>query len=109
MSKRIVYSTVFIFITTFAVAQQSYIDSLKSEIVNVKNDTAQMILFGKVADIYSEINPDSAYHYAEKMNAITKKLNLKLEESVALNQMSYAMLNKGNQPRALQYILSSIA
>src|SRR4030095_14444598 len=109
MRKRIVYCVLLISVTTTAVAQQSYIDSLKREIVNVKNDTAQMILFGKVADIYSEINPDSAFHYAEKMQTITKKLNLKLEESVTLNQMSYAMLNKGNQPRALQYILSSIA
>jgi signal transduction histidine kinase len=109
MRQRIVYSAVFIFMTTFAVAQQSYIDSLKREIGVCRNDTACMILYGKTADIYSEINPDSAFHYAEKMNTITKKLNLKLEESVTLNQMSYAMLNTGNRPRALQYILSSIA
>ena len=109
MRKRLIYCAFFVLIAVPAVAQQSYIDSLKKEIVSVKNDTAQMILFGIVADIYSEINPDSSYHYAEKMNVITKKLNLKLEESITLDQMSYAMLNKGNQPRALQYILSAIA
>ncbi len=43
------------------------------------------------------------------MQVIAKKLDLKLEESFTLNQMGYAMVNKGNQPRALQYILSSIA
>ena len=109
MRKQLIYCAVFVLVAVPAVTQQSYIDSLKREIGKVENDTAQMILFGKVADIYSEINPDSAYHYAERMSRITKKLNLKLEESITLNQMSYAMLNKGNQPRALQYILSSIA
>jgi len=108
MKRRCIYTVVFLFIANFIVAQQSYIDSLKYEISICKNDTACMILFGKTADIYSEINPDSAYYYASKMQAITKKLHLKLEESVALNQMGYALLNKGNQPRALQDILSSI-
>lgn len=106
---RNVYCILLIFFATTAVAQQSYIDSLKREIAICKNDTICMILFGKTADIYSETNPDSAYYYAEKMQVITKKLNLKLEEGITLNQMSYAMLNKGNHPRALQHILSAIA
>jgi signal transduction histidine kinase len=109
MIKYIAYSVIFNCIATATVAQQSYIDSLKNELGNAKTDTSQMILYGKIADIYSEINPDSAYHYAEKMQTITRKLNLKLEETIALNQMGYAQLNKGNQPRALQNILSSIA
>ncbi|HEV8273988.1 MAG TPA: ATP-binding protein [Chitinophagaceae bacterium] len=109
MKRRIIQTVFYLFIANFIVAQQSYIDSLKNKISVCKNDTACMILFGKTADIYSEINPDSAYYYAEKMQAITKKLHLSLEESVALNQMGYALLNKGNQPRALQNILSSIA
>jgi len=108
MTRRIIHTMFYLFIANFIVAQQSYIDSLKNEISVCKNDTACMILFGKTADIYSEINPDSAYFYAEKMQAITKKLHLRLEESVSLNQMGYALLNKGNQPRALQNILSSI-
>jgi len=109
MRRRIIYTVFYLFVANAIIAQQSYIDSLKKEISVCKNDTVCMILFGKTADIYSEINPDSAYYYAEKMQAITKKLHLKLEESVALNQMGYALLNKGNQPRALQNILSSIA
>jgi signal transduction histidine kinase len=109
MRRRIIYTVFYLFVANAIIAQQSYIDSLKKEISDCKNDTVCMILFGKTADIYSEINPDSAYYYAEKMQAITKKLHLKLEESVALNQMGYALLNKGNQPRALQNILSSIA
>jgi signal transduction histidine kinase len=94
---------------SIARSQQSYIDSLKNVMHGCNSDTACMIVFGQIADIYSEINPDSAYHYADKMYLLTKKMHLKLEESIALNQMGYALLNKGNQPRALQNILSSIA
>jgi len=106
---RIIQFVFYLFIANILVAQQSYIDSLKNEISVCKNDTACMILFGKTSDIYSEINPDSAYRYAEKMQTITKKLHLKLEETFALNQMAYALLNKGNQPRALQNMLASMA
>jgi len=109
MFKKLIYSILFIVTVQFATAQQSYIDSLKSELSRSKNDTTNLILFGKIADIYSEINPDSSYYYANKMLTITKELDLKLEEIVALNNMSYALLNLGNYPRSLQTILSSIA
>ncbi len=108
MRERLVFCAFFVFVAVTAVAQQSYIDSLKKEIAASKNDTTNLIRFGKIADIYSEINPDSSYHYAQKMQAITKKLHLRLEEAFALNQMGYALLNKGNWPPALQHILSSI-
>ena len=109
MKKGLVFFVFLLFVTVPVFSQQSYIDSLKKEMSLSGNDTSNLILFGKTADIYSEINPDSAYHYGEKMRAISRQLHLKMEESFALNQMGYAMLNKGNQPRALQYILSSIA
>ena len=60
-------------------AQQANLDSLKNEISISKNDTTSLILFGKLADVYSEINPDSAYNFAGKMLTITRKLGLKLD------------------------------
>ena len=109
MIRRVIHIAFYLFIANFIVAQQSYIDSLKKEIAVTNNDTVNMILFAKTADAYSELNPDSAYFYAQKMLVITKKMNLKLEEAFALNQMGYALLNKGNYPRSLQTILSAIA
>ncbi len=109
MTRRILY-TIFLFvIAKSAVAQQAYIDSLKNEITITKNDTIELVLFGKLSDAYTEINPDSAYHYAGKMLTITKKLDLKLEEVYALDQMGYALLNLGNYPRSLQTLLSAIS
>jgi two-component system NtrC family sensor kinase len=107
--RRIIYTAVFLFVANTIVAQQSYIDSLKREISICKNDTISMILFGKTSEAYSELNPDSSYFYAEKMRVISNKLNFKLEEVFALNEMGYALLNKGNYPRSLQRLISSLA
>lgn len=109
MKRRIIFLAIFLSVVHAGTAQQSYIDSLKLEIISVNTDTANLILFGKIADVYSEINPDSSYYYAEKMLVISKKLDLKLEETFALNQMGYALLNKGNYPRSLQTLLSSLS
>jgi signal transduction histidine kinase len=109
MNTRILLIALFMAVANSLAAQQTYIDSLHREIYVTDNDTTRLILLEKIANVYSEINPDSAYHYAAKFLAITQKLNLKLEEVVALGEMGYAMLNMGNNPRSLQYLLSGIA
>ncbi|MEP6700582.1 MAG: ATP-binding protein [Bacteroidota bacterium] len=109
MIKRIIYIISFLLGITTIAAQQSYTDSLQHEITISKNDTIRLVLFGKLADIYSELNPDSTYHYGEKMLNLAKKLDLKLEEVIALNFMGYGLLNLGNYPRSLQYLLSAIS
>jgi two-component system NtrC family sensor kinase len=88
--------------------QNKYIDSLQRELAVSKNDTMRFILFGRIADVYSEINPDSAFYYAEKVIPYTKKMQLKLEEATALAVMGYAQINLGNYPRSLEYFLSAI-
>jgi len=89
-------------------SQDRYIDSLQHELTVVKNDTMRLILLGQIAETYAEINPDSAFYYAEKVIPITKRLQLKLEEAVALRIMIYAQINLGNYPRSLQYLLPAI-
>jgi len=98
-----------IFFTTTTFAQQANLDSLKNELTLSKNDTTTLLLLAKITDAYSEINFDSVYIYADKMLAISKKLKLRLEEATALNQLGYALQNKGNFPRSLQFLLSTIA
>lgn len=88
--------------------QNRYIDSLQHELAVSNNDTIRFILMGRIADVYSEINPDSAFYYAEKVIPYTKKLQLKLEEATALAVMGYAQINLGNYPRSLEYFLSAI-
>ena len=109
MLKLIIRVALFMMLINTVEAQQVYIDSLKNETHNSKNDTTSLILLGKLADVYSEINPDSSYHYAGEMLTLTQKLDFKLEEAYALTQMGYALLNLGNYPRSLQNILSAIS
>ena len=88
--------------------EDRHIDSLQHELAVSNNDTMRLILLGQIADVYSEINPDSAFYYAEKVIPITRKLQFKLEEAAALRIMGYAQINLGNYPRSLQYLLSAI-
>jgi len=109
MANRILCIVVFLTLVKCIAAQQTIFDSLKNEISSSKNDTIQLLLLEKIANEYSEINPDSAYHYALKILVIARKLNLKLEEVVGLGEMGYALLNLGNFPRSLQTLLSAIS
>ncbi len=104
-----------IFITVFILAfmatgngQQVNVDSLKKEFAISRDDTVQLILLGSLANAYSEINPDSAFFYSNKMLAKAKQLSLKLDEATALNEMGYSLISMGNYPRSLQMLLSAI-
>jgi len=90
-------------------AQPAIFHSLKYEISRENNDTLRLLLLERIANEYSEINPDSAYHYASEVPELARKLNLRLEEVVGLGEMGYAQLNLGNYPRSLRSLLSGIA
>jgi signal transduction histidine kinase/predicted negative regulator of RcsB-dependent stress response len=109
MAKRIILIIFYLFFTRDVFAQPLNTDSLKYEFSKSTNDTSRTILLGKIVDSYSEINPDSAYYYSNKMLALTQKLGLKLEEVFALSEIGYAQLNLGNYPRSLQSMLSAIS
>src|SRR6185369_1193951 len=107
MRRRIINVMFYLSVANAIVAQQSYIDSLKNKIAVSENDTIRLIRLRNIARVYSEINPDSAYSYSEKLLAISQKLDLKLDEANALREKAYALLNMGNYPRSLQTILSA--
>jgi tetratricopeptide (TPR) repeat protein len=92
-----------------ASAQPNELDSLKRKFGSEKNDTIRLVLAGRIARIYKEINPDSTYRYADSMLTKAVKLKLPLEESVALGEVGYALVNLGNYPRSLQTLLKAIA
>ncbi len=109
MTKRILGILFLLVLINAITAQQRIFDSLKYEIRIVANDTMRLLLLERIANEYSEINPDSAYHYATEIPGLARKLNLKLEEVVGLGEMGYALLNQGNYPRSLQTLFSGIA
>ncbi len=94
---------------TDALSQQHVLDSLKKRFATESNDTLRLVHAASIARIYKEINPDSTYRYADSMLTMAVKLRLRLEESVALGELGYALLNQGNYPRSLQALLQAIA
>jgi two-component system, NtrC family, sensor kinase len=90
-------------------SQQTNLDSLKKELAVAGNDTIAMILKGKLATGYAEINPDSTFRYASEMLKIAEQLDLPLERVNALGCLGYALINVGNFPRSLQILLSALA
>ena len=108
MRSRIINVMFYLFVANAIVAQQSYLDSLKNEIAISENDTIRLIRLRNISRVYSELYPDSAYSYSEKLLAISQKLDFKLDEANALREKAYALLNMGNYPRSLQIILSSL-
>ena len=109
MASRIFIPAFFLLAVITASAQLHNIDSLKGELLVAKDDTLRLILSGRISRIYKEINPDSTYRYADSMRTISMRLKLSLEESVALGELGYALLNQGNYPRSLQALLRAIA
>ena len=109
MKRCIVYSIFFFFISTSSVAQRSYLDSLLRIADTSRSDTTRLVIYRNVARIYAELDPDSAYYYAEKLLHLAKQLNFKLDEGSALREMAYSLLNRAHYPRSLQTILSSAA
>ncbi len=109
LTRRFLYIPFLLILINAVSAQPSVFDSLKYEMSIAADDTIRLLLLERIANEYSEINPDSAYRYATEIPGLARKLNLKLEESVGFGEIGYALLNLGNYPRSLQTLLSGIA
>ena len=107
--KRIIFALLATTVLSFASAQQSLIDSFHKQISITTSDTNKLVMTRMIARIYSEINADSAYYYANKTLELARKLKLRLVEASATREMAYALMNMGNYPRSLQTILSALA
>lgn len=109
MLKRSIYLLALIYAMLPVASQDFQTDSLKKELGIAKSDTAELLLLGSIAYNYAELNPDSAYFYANRMLILAKKMKLPLEECFALSEIGYALINLGNYPRSLQTLLMAAA
>jgi two-component system, NtrC family, sensor kinase len=108
MLKRWLIIYAFAALPLLVAAQQINVDSLVHEANIAANDTLRLIRLNTITRIYAELNPDSAYYYSEASLALARKLHFKVEEAIALQEMGYAYLNKGNYPRSLQVLLAAL-
>jgi len=108
MFKRLLYIFLFLFLFIHSKTQQSYIDSLQHELKIAQNDTVKIILLITISQYYGETKPDSSAYFAEQRLAIARKLDLPLDEVDALIYMGYGLVNLGNYPLALQYLVEAL-
>ncbi|HEY5919139.1 MAG TPA: ATP-binding protein [Chryseolinea sp.] len=84
-------------------------DSLKAVLRATRNDTLKIVALTRLAEYYSETNPDSSYAYSNELASVANRLSHKLDEAHAQLILGYALLNKGNYPRSLRTLLSGLA
>src|SRR5688572_1870773 len=108
MKKEITLTILLSLAWSFGVSQdRRHIDSLKHELEIGQNDTLKLLYLLRIAEAFDEPKPDSAYYYASEELRIAKKLNLRLNEALALNGIAYALKNMGNYTTSLQTYLSA--
>jgi two-component system NtrC family sensor kinase len=107
----------FLFIPVIAVAQQdAYVeswtnkqaDSLRVELDHTTNDTMRMKLSRSLGWHYQDSNRDSSLYFHEQELALAKKLNLKLWEADAFDQVGWVSSQLKNYALSLQYFLEGI-
>jgi len=100
---------VLLFLTCFyrAWTQQKKIDSLK-HIEATKEDTSRINRFRAIAFLFYNINLDSAYFYTNQGLSLAKKIGDKIEEARCEKDLGAIFLAKGNYPRALNCLLTSL-
>ncbi len=88
--------------------KQSESYTLHCELNNAANDTIRMDAFTKLGSYYFNSNIDSSKFYLEQGLAISRRLNLKLNEVALLHQMGIVFLYLGNYPKSLETLLEAI-
>src|ERR1041384_2322082 len=108
MVKRVVVFLFLGLLANYSFSQIVNLDSIKQQLSFADNDTAKMILYGKIALAYEELNPDSSYGYGQRELLLAQKLKLKEDEARTLGRLGYAYINLGNYPRSLQTLLKAL-
>ncbi len=88
-------------------AQLNYIDSLKDEIKTSQNDTLNLVLYSLLCSDYQSSNYDSTLFYSQKQFQLAQKLNYKLDQAYALDNIGYNMYYLSN-PKSLQILLKGV-
>jgi len=82
--------------------QKSEIDSLKYALSNAKHDTTRVMIMTFLCAEYRYSYQDSALSYGEKAYALATKIKFIKGAIYALSFQSFAVLNSGDLPKALQ-------
>ena len=98
-TKLIIY-TLLLF-TLFANSQSKVIDSLLVALKNKRSDIDKIKILNHLADEYKNSNPKQTIYYATKALKLSKKIDYKIEQGSAYNNLGNANIMIGNYLQAL--------
>jgi two-component system NtrC family sensor kinase len=83
-------------------AQNKFVDSLKRQLPNLKEDTTGALLLSDLCYYFRYTNVDSSLYYGNAAISLCKKLRFLRGEADALNKMGLAYREKGDLPKSLE-------
>ena len=100
---------VFLLFPFISLAQDAkYFDSLNHALQNTTNDTVKMDIYRNMGFYQQDGKVDSALSYHEKQLAFAKKLNLKLYEADAYEQIAYVKSWEGDLSGSLKFYYEAL-
>lgn len=87
---------------------QERFDSLQQAFKSTTNDTVRLDLSRELGLCYIEGRADSAVYFHELQLSIARKLNMKLWQADALDNLGYALKRMGKYPQGLTYLNEGI-
>jgi signal transduction histidine kinase len=94
-------------VLTRAQNEQNYLDSLLTALSNATNDSIRLDINRKLGFYHQDSEADTALFYHEWQLALAKKLNLKLWEADAYEQIAYCYLGLDNLPVSYENYLQA--
>ncbi len=111
MKKSFTFIAVFLFTFTAYPQKQGYelLDSLKSVLKHLENDTSKVRVLGKISFQYFKFDTDSGIYYGEQALTLAEKLGWGTGIAFSYNYIGTNNAVKGNYPKALDYFFKSLA
>jgi len=106
-----IFSVLFIWLTPFFVAAQNdkkYEDSLVDELNKAANDTDRLEINRQLGFFHQDDDQSKALVYHEAQRVLAKKLNLKLWEADAYEQLAYCYTGLYKLPVAYQHYMQGL-
>lgn len=103
------FSLIFNLAFTSLYAQNSSLDSLKTEMNKAKNDTTKIDIHLAFSAHFMAQNPDSASIYASEALQLAQKKDDLPRQATALQQLAQAQQFKGNYEDASQFLLEALS
>ena len=99
-----------IFLPVLAQAQneQNYEDSLKTALRNAVNDTIRLDINRQLGFYHQDSEPDTSLIYHQSQLVLAKKLNLKLWQADAFQQIAYCYFLLDNLPASFEFYMNGL-